>query len=330
MGFLALGYVAQRLTRQGALPSLFLALVGVILIAFFWLKRYNFIPSGMFLPFPYVIVGLSYVFFRVMHLVIDSHQGSIERPVGLLSYLNYTLNFTSLTSGPVQRYQDYHRMESERLPLGFVVAGNALERIVVGYFKVAIVSMLLSVAQHDAIDALGQAQLLGHRVWSGVLVAAIYPVYLYFNFSGYTDVVIGVARFFCIELPENFDRPFSSENFLNFWARWHITLSSWLKTYVYNPLMLAGMTRVTSPAMAPYMAVGAFFVTFFLVGLWHGQTLEFLFFGFLQGGGVAANKLYQVVMQERMGRKGYRALAANPLIQDGKSVYALVGLAAAA
>ncbi len=114
-------------------------------------------------------------------------------------------------------------------------------------------------------------------------------------------------------LPENFDRPFSSENFINFWGRWHITLSNWLKTYVYNPLMMAGMARVTAPALAPYLAVAAFFVTFFLVGLWHGQTSEFLFFGFLQGGGVAANKLYQVVMQERLGRKGYRALAANPL-----------------
>ena len=177
VGFLALGFVAQRATRQGALPPLFLALVGVILIAFFWLKRYSFIPSSTFLPFPYVLVGLSYVFFRVMHLVIDSHQSSVERPVGLLSYLNYTLNFTSLTSGPIQRYQDYHRMETERLPLDFVVAGNALERIVVGYFKVAIVSMLLSLAQHDAIDALGQAQPLGGRVWSGILVAAMYPVH---------------------------------------------------------------------------------------------------------------------------------------------------------
>ncbi len=315
-GFLALGFVAQRSTRQGLAPRLFVVLMILTLAAFAWLKHYTFIPSGTYLPFPYVVVGLSYVFFRVLHLVIDSHQGAIEEPVGLLSYLNYTLNFTALTSGPIQRYQDYHRMEADRLPLGLAEAGGALERIVVGYFKVAVVSMALSLLQHGAIDALGPApgggQALGSRVLSGVLVAAVYPVYLYFNFSGYVDVVIGVARFFRIVLPENFDRPFSSENFIVFWSRWHITLSNWLKTYVYNPLMLAGMTRVTAPALAPYLAVGAFFVTFFLVGLWHGQTSEFLFFGFLQGGGVAANKLYQVLMQQKLGRKGYRALAANP------------------
>ena len=322
-GFLALGFAAQRVTRRGAVPRLFVALLGAALIMFFWLKRYSFIPSSSFLPFPYVLVGLSYVFFRVLHLIIDSHQGAIERPVGVLSYLNYTLNFTCLTSGPIQRYQDYHRMETERLPLDFVVAGEALERIVVGYFKVTVVSMLLFLAQHHAIDSLNSAHapgvagtmatMLAGRVWLGVLVAAIYPAYLYFNFSGYVDVVIGVARFFRIVLPENFDRPFSSENFLAFWSRWHMTLSGWLKTYVFNPLMLAGVARVTAPALAPYIAVGAFFVTFFLVGLWHGQTSEFLFFGFLQGGGVAVNKLYQVLLQQRLGRKGYRTLAEHSL-----------------
>ncbi len=311
--FIVLGYVAQGAVRDGAVPRLFVLALVLVLSVFFWLKHYSFIPSRAFLPFPYVLVGLSYVFFRVLHLIIDSHQGAIEGRVGVLSYLNYTLNFTSLTSGPIQRYQDYHRMEVASLPLGLTVAGAACERIVIGYFKVAIVSMVLSQLQHEGIDGLAAGRGLPNLVGSGVLTAAVYPVYLYFNFSGYVDVVIGVARFFRIELPENFDRPFSSENFINFWSRWHITLSGWLKTYVYNPLMMAGMARWPAPGLAPYLAVAAFFVTFFLVGFWHGQTSEFLFFGLLQGGGVSANKLYQVLMQERLGRKAYRALSVRPL-----------------
>jgi D-alanyl-lipoteichoic acid acyltransferase DltB (MBOAT superfamily) len=311
-GFLAVGFIAQGITRKGSAPRLFVALLVMTLAAFFWLKRYNFVPTAAFLPFPYVLVGLSYVFFRVVHLIIDSHQGDLDGRVGLLSYLNYTLNFTSLTSGPIQRYQDYRRMEIEPLRLDLMVAGVAVERIIIGYFKVAIVSTLLALAQHEAIDTLDSGGLtLAERVCAGMAVAAIYPVYLYFNFSGYVDVVIGVARFFRIELPENFRRPFSSENFIIFWSRWHITLSDWLKTYVYNPLMLAALARFPAPAVAPYVSVVAFFITFFLVGLWHGQTSEFLFFGLLQGGGVAMNKLYQVRLQERLGRNGYRALAAN-------------------
>jgi alginate O-acetyltransferase complex protein AlgI len=314
-GFLCMGYAAQYVMRNGAAPRLFLALLVMTLAAFFWLKRYSFVPSRTYLPFPYVLVGLSYVFFRVVHVIIDSHQGSIERPIGPVSFLNYTLNFTSLTSGPIQRYQDYHRSETECLPLNLPVLGAALERIVRGYFKVAVVSMLLSFAHHQSIDALAHSEMLWNRVWNGMLVVAIYPLYLYFNFSGYMDVVIGMARLFRIDLPENFNRPFSSLNFIEFWGRWHITLSDWLKTYVYNPLMLAGLSRITAPNVAPYVSVIAFFVTFFLVGLWHGQTSEFLFFGFLQGGGVAFNKLYQLLMQARLGKKGYRALAANGFYQ---------------
>lgn len=311
--FLALGFVAQSAVRNGAAHRLFPALLAVTIAAFFWLKRYSFVPGAALLPFPYVLVGLSYVFFRVLHLIIDSHQGAIPGRVGLLSYLNYTLNFTALTSGPIQRYQDYHGMEEAPPALDLVVAGRAVERIVIGYFKVAIVSMLLSQAQHAAIGALHPDAALPERVLLGTAIVAVYPLYLYANFSGYMDVVIGVAGFFRIELPENFDRPFIAASFIEFWSRWHITLSSWLKTYVYNPLMLLGMERITAPALAAYVAVGAYFVTFFLVGLWHGQTSEFVFFGFLQGGGVAANKLYQLVMQNRLGRKRYTALATHPI-----------------
>jgi alginate O-acetyltransferase complex protein AlgI len=311
LGFLAFGFLAQGATREGGRPRLFLALVVLMVAAFVWLKRYSFVPKETFLAFPYLLIGFSYVFFRVLHLLIDSHQGAIERKVGLVSYLNYTLNFTTLISGPIQRYQDFHRMETQRLPLGLVEMGTAVERIIIGYFKVAMVSLALSMVQRQALQHLGPALFLPDRVGSGALIAAVYPVYLYFNFSGYTDVVIGVARFFRIELPENFNRPFSSENAIIFWGRWHMTLSGWLRTYVYNPLMMQGMSRITAPSLVRYISVFCLFVTFFLVGVWHGQTTEFLVFGLLTGGGVAANQLYQVTMQSMLKPKGYRALAAN-------------------
>jgi D-alanyl-lipoteichoic acid acyltransferase DltB (MBOAT superfamily) len=312
-GFLALGYIAYRATLKGVRPHLFVALLNLILVAFFWLKRYTFIPSESFLPFPYLLVGLSYVFFRVMHVLIDGHQDSIDEPIGVLSYINYTLNFTSLVSGPIQRYQDYWRTEVSPPPLTLTAAGCGIERIITGYFKVAIVSLALSAIQHQAINGLTASEGFVDRAWNGTLIVATYPIYLYFNFSGYVDVVIGVARFFHIILPENFDRPFSSYNFTMFWSRWHMTLSGWLKTYVYNPLMMAGMERIAAPALAPYIGVFAFFVTFFLVGLWHGQTSEFLFFGVLQGGGVSVNKLYQLRIANRLGRAMYREVCVNSI-----------------
>ena len=111
------------------------------------------------------------------------------------------------------------------------------------------------------------------------------PVFLYSNFSGYIDIVIALARLMRVRLPENFDRPFSASSVLDFWNRWHITLSNWLKTYVYNPLLMALMRRILILIVEPFLGVFSFFVTFFLIGLWHGRTSEFVFFGVLTGAG---------------------------------------------
>jgi alginate O-acetyltransferase complex protein AlgI len=141
----------------------------------------------------------------------------------------------------------------------------------------------------------------------------LYPLFLYMNFSGYTDFVIGAARLFRLRLPENFDRPFLAANFIEFWGRWHISLSQWLRSYVFNPVLMGWIRRHRSARSKQYPTVVALFITFFLVGAWHGQTSEFLFFGLLQGGGVAGNRLYQVAMTRRLTPAGYDRLCANGL-----------------
>ncbi len=152
----------------------------------------------------------------------------------------------------------------------------------------------------------------------GAVVFSAYTFFLYLNFSGYIDVVIGLGSLLGLRLPENFDRPFSSAGFIEFWSRWHITLSAWLKDYVYLPL-ISSLMRPISAAVPPepYLGTAAYFVTFFLVGIWHGQTSEFFFFGFLQGAGVAANKLFQVLAAQRMGRKSVPAgIFRQPRLRD--------------
>lgn len=315
--FLALGYGAVQMVRRGASAALFAALLALVLFVFCWLKRYTFLPEASFLPFGYFTLGLSYIFFRVMHLIIDSRDAGFEA-VPAISYLNYTLNFTTLICGPIQRYDDFRRMETtDRLKLTFVVAGRGLERIIIGWFKVSIVSAILWSEHLRALHALGGESAVGTRMIDGLSVALVYPIYLYFNFSGFIDIVIGIAKFLGLELPENFNRPFSSENFINFWSRWHITLSTWLKTYVYSPLLIALMRRFPDERWEPYFGVFAFFVTFFLIGVWHGQTSVFIFFGLLQGLGVSLNKLYQITMAKQLGRKRYKALCGNPLYRAG-------------
>jgi D-alanyl-lipoteichoic acid acyltransferase DltB (MBOAT superfamily) len=314
-GFLAFGFISLRLMQNGFVRYAYIPIVIAGIAGFVWLKKYTFVPSAVLLPFPYITLGLSYIFFRVLHLIIDARNDGIEERVSLISYLNYTLNFTTFVSDPIQRYQDFARYQLATVPLelDLMEAGRAFERIIVGFFKVNVVSLLLSMEQTRALNTLHLASSPGSRLWHGVVIIAIYPLYLYCNFSGYIDMVIGIARFLRMELPENFNRPFSAGNFMAFWSRWHITLSEWLKNYVYNPLLMSGMRRYPSRALEPFLSAFAIFVTFFLVGIWHGQTTEFLFFGILQGSGVAAVQIYQSMMIRSIGKKRYKALAGNDI-----------------
>lgn len=311
--FLLAGYagillIERRWTTHAAWSIL------AFVLAYTWLKKYTFLPAGILWQAPYFTLGLSYIFFRVLHLLIESRDREQVRKIGVGSYLLYTLNFTTLVSGPIQRYDEFARDQFARepLPLGPRVIGLQLERIVIGFFKVNVLAMLLKMVQEDALGQLGQSVPSSVRMLAAVQLVMVYPFFLYANFSGYIDIVLAVARLMRLKLPENFDRPFAASSVLDFWNRWHMTLSNWLKVYVYNPLLIALMRRTSSLAVEPYLAVFGFFVTFFLVGIWHGRTSEFVVFGILTGGGVSLNKLWQLWLTRALGRKGYKNLGNNP------------------
>lgn len=310
---LALGFASLKLMERYRKRAAFIPLVAALLMIFFWLKHYAFVPHGWFLPFAYFTVGMSYVFFRVLHLVIDAYQDALPERIGIAGYLSYTLNFTCLVSGPIQFYQDYRRTESEApLKFDWQLAGDSGARIVVGFFKVSVVSPVLLYAHQLSVSALSTNIAFAGRIADAAAVLTLFPVYLYFNFSGYTDFVIGIGGFLGLRLPENFNRPFLAGGVIDFWSRWHMTLSNWLKTYVYSPLLLSLMRAFPPPKVQAYLGVFAYFVTFFLVGAWHGQTAKFLFFGLLTGFGISINKLYEVMMTERIGRVRYRELGVLP------------------
>ena len=312
--FLLFGFLSLRLMQAGA-TRLFVPVLIVGIVSFVWLKKYAFIPSSLFLRAPYVTLGLSYIFFRVLHLIIDSRAShtTLPRNISLVSYLNYTLNFTTVVSGPIQRYNQFASMQlaPAPLPLNIFVAGEAFERIIVGIFKVNVLSRFLLMMHTSALNSLAGVHAVTGRVFTTITILAVYPFYIYCNFSGYIDIVIGIARFLRIKLPENFNRPFSSQNCIIFWSRWHITLSSWLQFYVFLPLMLKSVRRWPSPPIEPFLNVFALFVTFLLVGLWHGQTSEFVFFGALLGLGVSLTKMYQVLMTKWIGRERFMGLGTN-------------------
>jgi D-alanyl-lipoteichoic acid acyltransferase DltB (MBOAT superfamily) len=315
-GFLLLGYGCLLLVEHGWSKSLPWVLAVVIFI-YIWLKKYTFLPAGAFLHFPYFILGLSYIFFRVLHLLIEAGDRAEKRHIGISAYLTYTLNFTTLVAGPIQRYDDFARGQFalDPIPLGPRVIGLQLERIVRGFFKVNVLAMLFNAVRVDALAQMSQPLPGWLKLYAAFRLAVVYPLFLYCNFSGYIDIVIALARLMRVRLPENFDRPFSASSVLDFWNRWHITLSNWLKTYVFNPLLVALMRRISAVSLQPFLVVFCFFVTFFLIGLWHGRTSEFFVFGVLTGGGMSINKLWQLGLVRAMGGKRYKELAKNAIYE---------------
>jgi D-alanyl-lipoteichoic acid acyltransferase DltB (MBOAT superfamily) len=313
IGFLILGYLGLVLLSRGWSQYLVFIIITVV-FAYIWLKKYTFLPEGMFIHAPYFALGLSYIFFRLLHLLIETAGGAQER-VGFGAYLLYTLNFTTLISGPIQRYEEFAQSQFAREPLtlGPQVVASQLERIVVGFFKVNILAGLLLALQGGAFEQIRRSASPTEAMGACFLLAAVYPFFLYANFSGYIDIVIALARLMRLRLPENFDLPFAAPSFIEFWNRWHITLSTWLKTYVFNPLLIALMRRISNPDIQPFLGVFCFFVTFFLVGIWHGRTSEFAVFGALQGGGVAINKLWQVFLSRRLGNARYKKFTKQPI-----------------
>jgi alginate O-acetyltransferase complex protein AlgI len=310
--FLALGYTCLRFVQAGRAGAAMAACVVAIVISYIYLKRFSFTDAFVTpLPFAYLTLGLSYVLFRIIQVVVDAGSGELPNRVGPFAFFRYTCNFLCFVSGPIQRYQDFAATDGLiAAPLDADRVYRAFSRIVTGYMKFVVVAAsanyLYTQLSAPLLDAAPASLAKLCIIYS--LTAAAYTAYLYFNFSGYMDIVIGIGVLLGQALPENFDRPFSARSFLEFWQRWHMTLSNWFKLYLFNPFLMFLMARVPAPALTAYLGVIAFFVTFLVMGVWHGTTRVFVIYGLLMGAGASVNKLWQLFCTRRLGKKRYKAL----------------------
>jgi alginate O-acetyltransferase complex protein AlgI len=287
-----------------------LPVVAVAVAVFVWLKQYTLVSDLAPLPAAVGLAGVSYILFRGIHLIVDVADGALKRP-GALAMVNYLLFFPTFISGPIERFED---VEPQLMRRGSTPdeaeTFAAMIRVIFGCLKVTLISTVVLGWHESALGSALEAD--GRNVAQYFfLAAAMYAIYLYVNFSGYMDIVVPVARLMGIRISENFDHPFSSRSFLEFWTRWHITLSNWFRFYLFNPILKVMTLRWPAPALAPYLGVFAFFVTFLAMGIWHGTTGMFIVYGFALGLGVSGNRLYQVVMTQWLGRKKYAALASG-------------------
>ncbi|MDR3098932.1 MAG: hypothetical protein LBV73_17905 [Paraburkholderia sp.] len=308
---LAGGYVATRVVRRWSSRAVVALCIALVVVGFLYLKHYSFMSFVPALPFLYLVLGLSYILFRIIHLIVDTASGDIGEPISVWEYFNYTCNFLTFISGPIQRFQDYRADAAAARSLVAADVDEGMRRVIWGYFKILAVSATANVVFFKLSPALLQADAhpaLASACARYVATAAVYTVFLYYNFSGFIDVVIGFARLLGMRLPENFNKPFLAANFLDFWGRWHMTLSNWFRDYMFNPLLAALLGRFENPRLAPWFGVFGFFVTFAVMGIWHGATPVFVAYGLVMGLGASVNKAFKLFMAARLGRARYRDL----------------------
>lgn len=294
-GGLAFWLLARRKQPAGGL----LAVAAVFLIVFFLVlkvpflgERFSFLWRSLMGQNPSLAsalefrwLGFSYIAFRLLHTLRDRQSGRLPG-VSLQEYVIYALFFPALTAGPIDRLERF--LKDLRQPEGEGsrfenAAGDLLEggkRLTLGLLKKFVL------ADGLALFALSAANLAPNPAagWLWVLLYG-YTFQIYFDFSGYTDIALGMGRWLGFNLPENFNRPYLKPNLTQFWNNWHMTLTQWFRGYFFNPLTRA-LRSHKPPMAAAWVILMTQISTMVLIGLWHGVTWNFVLWGAWHGLGL--------------------------------------------
>jgi D-alanyl-lipoteichoic acid acyltransferase DltB (MBOAT superfamily) len=304
LAFAYLPYLLQPLARRA--PRVLIALQ---FAQFLWLRHYllalPWFRDAPFLVHAITVIGASYVILRQVDWIwwLEAEPEASTTPV---EYTAFMLGLFTLLAGPVVPYAEFRESAVRKEP-DAAARLDAAHRIVNGYVKLALIAPFL--ARVTAVDFVADA---GWSTSARLLTFYGYPLYIYLNFAGYCDVVIGIAALANVRLPENFDRPFLATNVQVFWQRWHMTFSQWARHYVLFPSLrwLRGGPLRRHAAVAQGLAVLA---TFVFVGLWHGPTISFLLFGVLHGLAVLAVAPYGRLLRRAIGPARMKVYETHPV-----------------
>ena len=255
-------------------------------------------------------IGISYIFFKLIHCLVDAYRGELPA-LNPLTFINYIFFFPTYLSGPIDRYANFQHWlghppgRNDRL---FFQAASF--RILLGVVKKLILVPLLVVYAKD----FGQVHISSVYYLNILISLFAYSGYLYCDFSGYSDLAIGAALFLGFKVPENFKTPYLARDIAEFWKRWHISLSSILREYIFLPLV-RGISKHLRRVPRLAGTVIGYLITFVICGLWHGNTANFAVWGLWHGVGLSIHKIWrQSPWLQRLprprGKAGRTALAA--------------------
>lgn len=215
-------------------------------------------------------LGISFFTFQTMSYTIDVYRGEVKANTNIIDFATYVTLFPQLIAGPIVRYKTIEKELSNRKVTALLLS-EGIERFIIGLAKKMLIANNCALLA-DNIFTLQGDDLSAGLAWLGVIA---YSFQIYFDFSGYSDMAIGLGKLLGFNFPENFKYPYTAKSIREFWQRWHITLSTWFRDYLYIPL---GGNRISKERT--YINL---FIVFFITGLWHGANWNFIIWGLFHG-----------------------------------------------
>ena len=269
-------FIAQRIETKRLKPLVFLSILPLVINKVFALTSLHLLA----------FIGISYMSFKTIQIMLEISDGLIKEKISIKDYLQFLLFFPTVSAGPIDRSRRFLKEINEVMPRKeyLELAGDGVYRIVLGLLY----KVVLSTYVYQMLLALNNT---GTVIYS-IKYMYLYTLYLFFDFAGYSLMAVGSSNILGIQTPMNFNKPFLSVDIKDFWTRWHITLSTWLRDFVFSRVLMRVIRKKWFKNRL-HNATYAYMINMLVMGFWHGLSVSYIVYGFYHGVLMAGFEVYQ-------------------------------------
>lgn len=269
-------FIAQRMDLKRLKPLVMLSILPLVVNKVFAITQLHLLA----------FIGISYMSFKTIQIMLEISDGLIKERISVKDYLQFLLFFPTVSSGPIDRSRRFLKEINEVMPRKdyLELAGDGIYRIVLGLLY----KVVLSTYVYQILLALSNT---GTVVYS-IKYMYLYTLYLFFDFAGYSLMAVGSSNILGIQTPMNFNKPFLSIDIKDFWTRWHITLSTWLRDFVFSRVLMQVIRKKWFKNRL-HNAAYAYMVNMLVMGFWHGISVSYIAYGFYHGILMSGFEIYQ-------------------------------------
>lgn len=288
-------FLAQRIEAKRLKPLVFLSILPLVINKVFALTSLHLLA----------FIGISYMSFKTIQIMLEISDGLIKEKISVKDYLQFLLFFPTVSAGPIDRSRRFLKEMNEVMPRKeyLELAGDGVYRIVLGL----VYKIVLSTYVYQMLLALNNTDIVVYSI----KYMYLYTLYLFFDFAGYSLMAVGSSNILGMQTPMNFNKPFLSVDIKDFWTRWHITLSTWLRDFVFSRVLMQVIRKKWFKNRL-HNATYAYMVNMLVMGFWHGLSVSYIVYGFYHGVLMAGFEVYQKksnFYKKNKNKKWYKLLS---------------------